>query len=135
MLDAGAERTGTSSGAEIKKNSKRDSDNMSKEFVSEPIKPVADTFDLTGMTRGEPGLPGRFIWRDKEYAVANVLETWKELGPCRSGSPERYLRKHWFKVRTEDGLEMTIYFERQARAKRQNKTRWWLYTISEKEKE
>lgn len=108
---------------------------MSKEFVSEPIKPVADTFDLTGMTRGEPGLPGRFIWRDKEYAVANVLETWKELGPCRSGSPERYLRKHWFKVRTEDGLEMTIYFERQARAKRQNKTRWWLYTISEKEKE
>jgi len=101
---------------------------MSEEFVSEPIKPVANTFDLTAMTKGEPGLPGRFIWRDKEFAVANVLETWKELGPCRSGGPEKYLRKHWFKVRTEDGLEMTIYFERQARAKRQNKTRWWLYT-------
>jgi hypothetical protein len=107
---------------------------MSEEFVSEPIKPVADTFDLTGMTKGEPGLPGRFIWRDKEYAVANVLETWKELGPCRSGGLERYLRKHWFKVRTEDGLEMTIYFERQAKSKSRNKTRWWLYTISGKEK-
>jgi len=107
---------------------------MSEEFVSEPIKPVADTFDLNGMTRGEPGLPGRFVWRDKEYAVANVLETWKELGPCRSGGPERYLRKHWFKVRTVDGLEMTIYFERQARAKSQNKTRWWLYTIIGKER-
>jgi hypothetical protein len=107
---------------------------MGEEFVSEPIKPVADTFDISGMTKGEPGLPGRFMWRDKEYAVANVLEAWKESGPCRSGGPERYLRKHWFKVRTEDGLEMTIYFERQARSKRQNKTRWWLYTISGKEK-
>ena len=107
---------------------------MSEDFVSEPIMPVADTFDLTGMTRGEPGLPGRFTWRDKEYAVSSVLETWKELGPCRSGGPEKYLRKHWFKVRTSDGLKMTIYFERQARSKRQNKTRWWLYTISGREK-
>ena len=102
---------------------------MGEEFISEPIKPVAGTFDTAAMTRGEPGLPGRFIWRDKEYAVADVLETWQQLGPDKGGGPERYLRKHWFKIRTEDGPEMTIYFERQARAKRQDKTRWWLYTI------
>ena len=103
---------------------------MSEEFVSEPIKPVAGTFDTAGMTRGEPGLPGRFVWRQQEYAVAEVLEAWKESGPCRSGGPEQYLRKHWFKIRTDNGLEMTMYFERQARTKRQARNRWWLYTIN-----
>ena len=106
---------------------------MSEEFISEPIKPVAGTFEATAMTRGEPGLPAGFIWRDKEYAVADVLETWQELGPSRGGGPERYLRKHWFKIRTENALEMTIYFERQARSKSRSKTRWWLYTINRKE--
>ena len=106
---------------------------MSEEFVSEPITPVAGTFDAAGMTRGEPGLPERFMWREQEYTVADVLETWKETGPCKSGSAEQYLRKHWFKVRTDDGLEMTLYFERQARNKGQSKKRWWLYTIRTKE--
>ena len=107
---------------------------MNEEFVSEPIVPVAGTFDATGMTRGEPGLPSRFVWREREYTTADVLEACKETGPCRSGGPEQYLRKHWFKIRTDDGLEMTIYFERQARSKSQSKKRWWLYTINAKEK-
>ncbi len=101
------------------------------EFVSESIKPVEGTFDSAGMTRGEPGLPGRFVWRDKEYAVAEVLEKWQQLGQCKSGASEKYLRKHWFKIKCSDGSEMTIYFERQPRTKRQNKTRWWLYTVKE----
>jgi hypothetical protein len=106
---------------------------MSEEFVSEPIKPVAGTFDTAAMTRGEPGLPGRFIWRDKEYTVADVLEVWKEHGPCKGGGPEQYLRKHWFRIRTTTGLEMTIYFERQPRSKSQSKKRWWLYTVIKRE--
>ncbi len=115
--------------------SSKNNNNIGEEFVSEPIKPVAGTFDTTSMTRGEPGLPGRFIWRDKEYEVADVLEVWKELGPCKSGSPEKYLRKHWFRIRTGNGMIMTIYFERQPRAKKQNKTRWWLYTVIGKEED
>ena len=103
---------------------------MAERFVSEPLKPVEGTFDATAMTRGEPGLPQRFVWRDTEYTVAEVLEGWKEDGPCRNGSPEMYLRKHWFRVATEQGLEMTLYFERQPRSKRQSKTRWWLYTVA-----
>jgi phosphoribosylglycinamide formyltransferase-1 len=106
---------------------------MSEEFISEPIKPVEGTFDTTSMTRGEPGLPGRFIWRDKEYEVADVLEVWKESGPCKSGGPEKYLRKHWYRIRTGNGMIMTIYFERQPKAKSQNKMRWWLYTVIGKE--
>lgn len=104
-----------------------------EEFISEPIEPLAGTFDTAAMTRGEPGLPRRFKWRDREYAVADVVEAWKETGPCRSGGPEMYLRKHWYRIITEDGREMTVYFERQPRSKRSNKVRWWLYTISGKE--
>jgi len=55
---------------------------MNEEFISEPIKPVAGTFNSAAMTRGEPGLPERFVWRDTEYTVAEVLEIWKETGPC-----------------------------------------------------
>jgi hypothetical protein len=102
---------------------------MAEEFVCEPIQPVAGTFDPAGMARGEPGLPQRFLWRDTEYTVAAVLAVWKEDGPCKSGSGEMYLRKHWFKILTEQGPRMTIYFERQPRSKRQNKARWWLNTI------
>ena len=102
---------------------------MEDEFVSEAIKPVAGTFDTAGMTRGEPGLLGRFIWRDIEYAVDEVLEKWKETGRCKSGSSEMYLRKHWFRIRCTDGSKMTIYFERQPKSKRQSKKRWWLYTV------
>ena len=103
---------------------------MAEEFVSEEIKPVAGTFAAAAMARGEPGLPRRFVWRNAEYAVAEVLKQWKESGPCRSGSSEMYLRKHWFTIRCTDGTEMTIYFERQPRSKSQNKARWWLYTLS-----
>ena len=102
---------------------------MGEEFVSETIKPIEGTFDTAAMTRGEPGLPAKFIWRDKEYEIAKVLEVWKETGPCRNGSSEIYLRKHWYKIQTTDNMIMTLYFERQARSKNQNKARWWLYTI------
>jgi hypothetical protein len=100
-----------------------------EQFVSEPIEPIQGTFDPTAMTRGEPGLPHRFAWRDQEYSIAQVLEAWKEDGPCKSGSTEMYLRKHWFRVATDQGVEMTLYFQRQPRSKRQSKARWWLYTV------
>ena len=106
---------------------------MEDEFVGQSIKPVAGAFDTVAMTRGEPGLPNGFIWNDREYKIAEVLKVWKETGPCKTGASEMYLRKHWFKFRTEDNMEMTVYFERQARSKSQNKTRWWLYTIGGKQ--
>jgi hypothetical protein len=86
--------------------------------------------DTGRMARGEPGLPGRFLWRGQEYVVERVLEQWKETSPCTSGSGERYVRKHWYRIRTTSGSEMRIYFERQARSARERKRRWWLYTVS-----
>ncbi len=100
-----------------------------EEFVCDPIKPVAGTFDTGAMARGEPGLPARFVWRKKEHTVDKILEKWKETSPCRSGSKEKYVRKHWYSIRTTDGLLMKIYFERKSLPRGQRKVRWWLYSV------
>ena len=102
---------------------------MKKHFIGEPIQPVAGTMDTRRMARGEPGLPRKFIWRGEEREVAEVLEQWKETSSCKSGSDEQYVRKHWFRIRTTDGGEMKVYFERQARSGRERKVRWWLHTV------
>ena len=102
---------------------------MADEFVSEPIKPLADGFDTTAMARGEPGLPLRFVWRGEEHAVAEVLETWRELGAPREGGEPSYLRKHWFRIRTDSGFEMKLYFERQPRSGGRGLGRWWVYSM------
>lgn len=103
---------------------------MTRSFVSEPIVPLPGTFDAAGMSRGEPGLPRRFRWRRREFAVAQELERWREHGDCRNGSGERYVRKHGFRVRTEDGSVLRIYFQRTVgRGKISNSARWWLHSI------
>ena len=102
---------------------------LKEEFVSEPIMPVENTMDTSRMVIGEPGLPQEFIWRKKKYKIKEVLETWKETGPCTHGSGEQYVRKHWYKIRTTEGNEMKIYFMRKPASKAKSKLRWWLYTI------
>lgn len=100
-------------------------------FVSESIIPVFDEGTSSAVAVGAPIVPSGFIWREEEYRIESVLETWKETGPCKHGSSERYLRKHWFRIRTTDGTEMEIYFERQARSSKQRKRRWWLFSVTD----
>lgn len=99
-------------------------------FISDVITPVKGTFDIKAMSRGEPGMPSRFKWRKRVYAVAEVIEKWKETSPRRGGSGEKYVRKHWYKIRTTEGEVMEIYFERKSVPKGQAKRRWWLYSVS-----
>jgi hypothetical protein len=101
---------------------------MRSQFVSEAIRPVIDTIEPAEMSTGEPGLPRQFQWGSQTIDVVSVLRTWRETGPCRHGSGERYIRKHWFEVATSSGSTMKLYFERQARSG-QIKSRWWLFTI------
>jgi hypothetical protein len=100
-----------------------------QEFVSEEMTPVAGTGDAAAMSRGEPGLPGRFTWRGVEYRVVGLAKQWKTSGPCRSGSPEMYLRRHWYRIVTDPPAVMTVYCERQARSRRSAKSRWFIYTV------
>ncbi len=101
-----------------------------EKLISEPIQRAGEVIDTLVREPGGPGVPRRFLWRGREHAIAEVLEQWRETGPCRSGSREQYTRKHWFRVKTAEGLEMKLYFERQARSKREQKIRWWLYSIA-----
>ena len=100
---------------------------MSDEFICEAIRPVAGTFDTSAMSAGEPGFPRRFLWRRREYELVEILEKWRETGTCHHASREKYVRKHWYKIRTTCGCVMTLYFDRQGRSKSGRKKRWWLH--------
>ena len=103
---------------------------MGKRFVSEAVRPVAGTCDTSRMAAGEPGLPRQFVWRDRTIGVARVLRSWRETGPCRGGSPESYVRKHWYEIATDCGGTMTLYCERQPRGGRRA-ARWWLFSVDQ----
>jgi len=103
---------------------------MAVSFISEAIFPLDASFDTGGMARGEPGLPQKFRWREKEFTVAEVLEHWKEHGNCRHGSGERYVRKHGYRIRATDGTVMKLYFQRSmGRGKLPAKSRWWISAL------
>jgi phosphoribosylglycinamide formyltransferase-1 len=95
--------------------------------VGEAITPEEGSFTVAAMVTGAPGLPRVFSWRGKRHVVSEVLEQWKEAGDCRQGSGERYVRKHWFRLKTTEGLELRIYFERQRRTS--GGSRWRLYSM------
>lgn len=103
---------------------------MGERFVSEPLQPADRDWDAAAMAAGAPGLPAAFRWRGQTLVVQAVLRGWRETGPCRHGSGERYVRKHWFEVLTDDGRTVKLYFERQPR-RRGGSARWWLYTIAD----
>jgi len=105
---------------------------MPERFVSEAIKPVVATSDTSRMAAGEPGLPREFVWRGKTITIVAVLRSWRETGRCSHGSPELYVRKHWYEVATASNGTMKIYFDRQPRGGRKG-GRWWLFSICEEE--
>jgi hypothetical protein len=100
------------------------------ELISEPIVPTPRTFDAADMAKGLPGLPAEFTWRDRKYRVGILLEKWKVSGPeiGRLGG-EKYLRRHYFRIRTTDQCVMTIYCERHTKSRARSKARWFLYTL------
>lgn len=103
---------------------------MPVSFVSEPIVPLDSSFDVSGMARGEPGLPHRFRWKKRGFAVARVLDQWKGHGDCAHGSGERYVRRHDYRVETTDGAVLHVYFIRSfGRGSFRRNNRWWLHSI------
>ena len=104
---------------------------MPSRFIDEAIKPLTETCDFSAVAPGEPCLPREFAWGEKNIEIIEVIRTWREVGPCRNGSGEMYVRKHWYEVATTEGV-MNIYFERQPRrGKSPSKERWWLFSVIE----
>jgi hypothetical protein len=106
---------------------------VSERFVSEALQPLTAGSDTARMALGEPGLPREFLWKGETVRIVKVLRTWRDTGPCRHGSGEAYVRKHWFEVTSDTGARMKIYFERQARAGGRKAARWWLFSVEEPE--
>jgi hypothetical protein len=104
-------------------------------FISEPIAPKSGTFAQTAMARGEPGLPASFAWRGREYTVAGLIESWKSTAPDREGGSERYVRKHWYRIRTVTGEVMTLYFTRQpSQGRSASRQRWFLFSMRDRQR-
>lgn len=101
-----------------------------QQFVSEPLSALPGAFDTRAMAAGQPGLPAGFRWRDVELRIEGVLETWKQSEP-EGGRPggERYLRRHYFRLRMSDGATWVVYFLRQTPRSGSPKARWFLYLI------
>ncbi len=82
---------------------------------------------MGAMARGEPGLPQQFTWRGRTYTISDVLKAWKCSQPeGHKPGNDRYLRRHYWQVRTETGDTMTLYCLRSAR---RGQHRWFLYTL------
>lgn len=102
-------------------------------LISEALEPATESSDTSRMASGGPGLPAHFTWRGRPIGVKEVIRSWNDTGPCRNGSDERYVRKHWFEVLTDDGTVMKVYFDRQPRGG-VKAPRWWLFSLSEADK-
>ncbi len=100
---------------------------MIARFISAPLVPDR-SFNVSEMATGEPGLPAKFRWGQREIVVAEVLERGKEFGDCKHGSGERYVRKHVYRIRTGDGTVARIYFQRTFGRSRVT-SRWWLHSF------
>lgn len=103
---------------------------MHERFIGEYIKPLKDTFDFSRSSPGEPAIPSKFTWRTDVVEIEHIVERWKTTSPCRHGSGEKYVRRHWYRVQTNDGKEMVIYFDRKPPV-RAGDRRWWLFSIRE----
>jgi hypothetical protein len=113
----------------VKRLTKRPPKPMPEQFVSEAIRPVAGTADTARMAVGEPGLPSEFVWRNRTVSIRAVLRSWRETGRCHHGSPEMYVRRHWYEVTTVSDGTMKLYFGRQPRRRGRKEPRWWLFSI------
>jgi len=99
-------------------------------FASEPITPVTHGAppNSEALARGEPSLPGAFRWRGRERRVLEILAYGKGLR--REGfSGERYLARHEWRLRMDEGEVWDVYFLRRGpTGKGAAGARWFLRT-------
>ena len=94
--------------------------------VMEPVTPHPGAFDARAMARGEPGVPARFDWRGKTYAVVEVLQSRRETENYSGTAKDTYARRHVIRVRVDSGEVMTLSA---ARGNTRGGPRWILRTV------
>jgi len=71
----------------------------------------------------KPGPPVAFVWREKRFAIAEVLAAWADYGFGPFRYPARWWqRRHrnYYRVRTTEGEVVEFYLDR-------GRDRWVLY--------
>jgi nucleotidyltransferase/DNA polymerase involved in DNA repair len=96
-------------------------------LVSEALTPAEGWFDTDGMSRGEPGLPAAFRWKERLCRVQQRLRSWKQVRPEPTG--QMYLRRHYYELLMDDGSTWTVYCLRQAGRPGHAAPRWFLYRV------
>ena len=82
--------------------------------ILEPIQPHPGRFEAHAMARGEPGVPARFDWRGRTYAVVEVLDVRRETENYSGSARDTYVRRHVYRVRTDSGEVMVLTASRGA---------------------
>ncbi len=106
-------------------------------FLDEPIEV---RFDETPLLSKSPTCPAAFTWRDEEFRIVEMLETWQNFN--RRGRMERNMRpshrimaakrgswgvgRFHFRVRVEDGRLFEIYYDRAPNSAGDRKGHWFL---------
>ena len=103
-------------------------------LISESILPLEGTFDVSAMSRGEPGLPVGFTWRGATFRIISCESVWKRRGPDSTGT-ELYLRRHYCTLLMDDRSMWTVYCLRQPPSSGSVRKRWFLYTRTGSEDE
>jgi hypothetical protein len=80
-------------------------------------------------TGGDVKVPVSFKIGDREYIVAEVLESWPDYGFGRSDRRKRWWMRHhrnYFRVRTAEGEVYEMYYERGVNLKNPEFKKWFL---------
>ncbi len=95
----------------------------SRTFVGRPLAPAGEGF-VTPASGSEPPVPRVFLWGDRTLTVTAVVRAWRST---KSDRGDAYLKRHWFELATACGLQIEVYYDREARG---NAAHWWLYTVT-----
>jgi hypothetical protein len=107
-------------------------------FIAEPIEVE---FDAPPTLEKKPGVPDRFLWREEEYQVVELLGEWHDYRrrgrAARNMQPQHAQRaartgswgvgQDYYRVRTAVGRIFDLYYDRAPRDASQRKGSWHLY--------
>lgn len=71
---------------------------------------ISEEVEVRFQEQPGPGPPAAFVWRGKEYKIAEVLSARRELDFKRAWWRRRH--RDYYLVRTDDGRTFELYFHR-----------------------
>ena len=82
-------------------------------------------------TSGEVKIPISFRLGDREYVIAEIIETWHDYGFGKSPLRRKrwWLRRHrnYYRVKTTEGKIFEIYYDRGTKPEYAERKKWFLY--------